>query len=635
MGAHRRLAISVSSLAQNVLRSAAHQHNQPNLPLGLLLRPTCLASDAWTHVQANGAGPHLTSFASQAAYADASYLQQEPSIDVPVRQLADFEWENPRQPPPKLEFDNAQAAFASHSSLAIARSLAVFSICSIKPLVKYADTVLKRLKMVFGKTLVNGVVKRTFFLHFCGGEDQQDIKPTLHYLYKNGIGGILDYAAEDDVESEGGAHSRELENEAIIARTFDYESEAKCDAHLKTFMESIKAAASAEGQGFAAVKVTALGQPKLLERVSNSLVAVHNLFRRFDEDLNGVVTRDEFEMVYSELFDDGTPERLQEIFNALETDNKEDPMRRSGVVDYLSWSQRLKLQDIPLLVKHCRTAGPLTQSALTERELQLLHNMLGRLQKLAEVASESNVRMMVDAEHSYFQPAINHAAVELQRRYNRQEPIIYNTYQCYLKDSHERLVMDLKRARQEGWHFGAKMVRGAYMVIERERALKLDYPSPIHDTIEDTHHNYNKCVAEVLEHVAGEGAEVMVATHNQGSIESTVAQMGQLGIHPPHKSGVFFGQLLGMADHLTFTLGRNGYRGYKYVPFGPVEEVMPYLIRRAQENSDMMGGVGHEMRLLRGELLRRMGLSFLTRRKVADSTSDHSPSSPIGSRSPY
>jgi proline dehydrogenase len=584
----------------------------------------------------------MTSFASQAAFAVA---EPQPSIDVPVRDLGRFEWENPRVAPPPLEFDNAQAAFAAHSSLSIMRSLAVFSLCSIKPMVKYADTILRRLKMVFGKTFINAIIKRTFFLHFCAGESGDDIKPTLHYLYKNGIGGILDYAAEDDVQSEGGPVSREPENEHIIARTFDYESEAKCDRHMETFMKSIRAAAASEGQGFAAVKVTALGQPKLLERVSDSLVSVHNLFRRFDEDLNGVVTRDEFEKVYGELFSDGTPERLQDIFNALEHEGS-DPMRRAGVVDYLSWSQRLKLNDIPLLVKHCRVAGPVSRSALTELELELLHNMIGRLSRLAEVAAESNVRMMIDAEHSYFQPAINHAAVELQRRYNKEEPMIYNTYQCYLKDSHERLVMDLERARREGWFFGAKLVRGAYMVLERERAAKSGYPSPIHESIEDTHLNYNRCVAEVLEHVAGEGAEVMVATHNQASIEATVTLMGQLGIEA-NKNGVFFGQLLGMADHLTFTLGRNGYRGYKYVPFGPISEVMPYLIRRAQENSDMLGGVGHEMRLLRSELWRRFTKAVTGRGRVLYPPSSASnagavgtatavdTASPVGSRSPY
>lgn len=596
-------------MAQRLLVAAAGRAISSELRRGY--RVSFVAAAAWSPAKLDSAVSTLVapSFASQAAFA-------EPSIDVPVRNNVHFEWENPRATPPQLDFDNAAAAYANHSNAAIIRSLAVFSLCSIQPLVKWADTVLRRMKMVLGKDFVNGIVKRTFFRHFCAGEDGEEIKPTLHELYENGIGGILDYAAEDDVESESGPASREQPNDVVIARTFDYENEATCDRHMHTFMKSISAAKASEGQGFAAVKVTALGQPKLLERVSASLVAVHNLFRRFDEDLNGVITREEFEKVYLELFSDGTPERLQNLFDQLEKEDQ-DVTRRSGVVDYLSWSRRLKLQDIPLLVKHCRVPGPVSLTALTDRELQLLNNMINRLSKLAEVAAESGVRMMIDAEHSYFQPAINHAAVELQRRYNTHESVIYNTYQAYLKDSHERLIMDLERARREGWHFGAKLVRGAYMILERDRAERAGIPSPIHDSIEDTHLNYNRCVAEVLEHVAGEGAEVMVATHNQASIEATVSLMSQLGIEPPDKSGVYFGQLLGMADHLTYTLGQNGYRGYKYVPFGPVEEVMPYLIRRAQENSDLMGGVGHEMRLLRGELWRRFSTGSAVGRMFA------------------
>lgn len=142
------------------------------------------------------------------------------------------------------------------------------------------------------------------------------------------------------------------------------------------------------------------------------------------------------------------------------------------------------------------------------------------------------------------------------------------------------------------------------MVIERQRARDRGYPSPIYDTKEDTDAAYDRNVAEVIQHVESEGAEVMVATHNQQSIENAVALMKQLGLPP--SSGVYFGQLLGMADHLSFTLGQNGYGAYKYVPFGAVDEVMPYLLRRAQENSDMLGGVGVEKDMLRTELKRRL-----------------------------
>ena len=143
------------------------------------------------------------------------------------------------------------------------------------------------------------------------------------------------------------------------------------------------------------------------------------------------------------------------------------------------------------------------------------------------------------------------------------------------------------------------------MILERAKALKEGYPCPIHDTIQDTHQNYNRCVRMLIQEVASNGAEVMIASHNQYSVETGVRTMHEFGLDPS-TSGAFFGQLLGMADHLSYTLGRHGYRAYKYVPFGPWEEVMPYLIRRAQENSDMMGGVGKEMQMLQHELKRRL-----------------------------
>eukprot|EP01026_Neomeris_dumetosa_P074551 TRINITY_DN7761_c0_g1_i2.p1 TRINITY_DN7761_c0_g1~~TRINITY_DN7761_c0_g1_i2.p1 ORF type:complete len:173 (+),score=23.30 TRINITY_DN7761_c0_g1_i2:167-685(+) len=143
------------------------------------------------------------------------------------------------------------------------------------------------------------------------------------------------------------------------------------------------------------------------------------------------------------------------------------------------------------------------------------------------------------------------------------------------------------------------------MVLERQRAEEMGYSSPIHDTLEDTHRNYDKILEMTLNEVKQTGrAEVMVASHNQHSIELAVDLMNKLDLQP-RKSGVFFGQLLGMADHLTYTLGRNGYRAYKYVTFGPVEEVMPYLVRRAQENSGMMAGAKFELNMISNELWRR------------------------------
>ncbi|KAI3437761.1 hypothetical protein D9Q98_000208 [Chlorella vulgaris] len=502
-----------------------------------------------------------------------------------------------------LKFDDPQAAFKAKSSLDLLRSLLVFRCCKIQPLVQNADSILAWSKRVFGTTLTNAVIKATFYKQFVAGEDAQRIQPTLRKMKASGVRAILDYAAEDDVEQDKGPASRQAPHDSVIARTYEYESEKHCDSRMSVFLKSIEAAHSAEGQGFAAIKVTALGLPNLLERTSNSLKAIGDLFRLFDTDGNGNMTKAEFAGVYSQLFTDDAPERIDEIFAHLDAGKDE-------LVDYVDWISRISVLDTAAIASRCRSRGPFAEAALDADEQRLLRNMMRRVERLAQAAAEADVRLLVDAEHSYFQPAIDNTVTELQRTHNRTAPRIYNTVQCYLKDSRDRLQTEMERARRDGYKYGVKLVRGAYMVLERQRALDMGYPSPIYDTAEDTHANYDRCVRDLLRCVEKEGVEVMVATHNQGSIELTVEQMAALGLPP--SSGVFFGQLLGMADHLTYTLGANGYGAYKYVPFGAVEEVMPYLIRRAQENSSILSGaaVQGEQSMMRRELQRRMGLSF-------------------------
>ncbi|DBA95567.1 TPA: hypothetical protein ACH3X3_013417 [Trebouxia sp. C0006] len=245
-------------------------------------------------------------------------------------------------------------------------------------------------------------------------------------------------------------------------------------------------------------------------------------------------------------------------------------------------------------------------AVLTPHHLHLFDNMVHRMESIAEAAaSKGNVRLLIDAEHSYMQPAIDAVAIHLQAKYNKQTPVVFNTYQCYLKDSHQRLEADIHLAKQKGFLLAAKVVRGAYMHLERDRAAEMGYPSPIQDSLEDTHFNYNRCIGEMMRSCKDDKFEMMVASHNQASVEAAVALMHDLDMHPTN-SGVHFGQLLGMADHLTYTLGGNGYQAYKAVPYGPVEETIAYLLRRAKENSDMLGGVGKETAMLRSELWRRM-----------------------------
>ena len=162
----------------------------------------------------------------------------------------------------------------------------------------------------------------------------------------------------------------------------------------------------------------------------------------------------------------------------------------------------------------------------------------------------------------------------------------------------------MELARREGFKFACKLVRGAYMEQERARAETHGYPDPIHDNKENTHACYNDMLLMMLEEVRDRGANVMAASHNEASVRHAIKTMKEFGISRTDDN-VFFGQLLGMCDAITYALGGAGYAAYKYVPYGPVEDVIPYLSRRAMENKSVMLGVMKERQMLWDELVRR------------------------------
>ena len=325
-------------------------------------------------------------------------------------------------------------------------------------------------------------------------------------------------------------------------------------------------------------------------------------------------------------------EKLPELLQLLDPEDK-------GEVDYITWSKLLTPQDLPAITASCREIGPLGRATPTEEEVELMEKMHARAHSLAEEAFQNGARLLIDAEQGRFQPAIDNLTLELQQKYNAKDksdtPIIFNTYQCYLKDTLEHIVVDVERSERFNYHFAAKLVRGAYRESEVELAETMGYPSPIHDTIEDTHQCYNDAVAFLLRHSVktDKQLEIMCATHNQESIEKAIEVMNECGIDRSSPT-LHFAQLFGMSgmqnsgaykcadclchrrssqhlscpasDNLTYNLGKHGYRAYKYVPYGQVKEVMPYLMRRAQENSAMMGNASRELVLLKSELLRRM-----------------------------
>ena len=411
----------------------------------------------------------------------------------------------PRLQTPAPDLANPRIAFQASSSYELARGVAVLTACNQPWLVRNAETVLSLSRRWLGP-LTDWLLRHTVFAHFVAGETPEEIKPLLARLHSCGVGGILDYAAEADLTSAGPATETAAAAMRVSAptnqpaRIFEYQSEAQCDANMRTFLSCVAAVRDAAPEGFAAVKVTALGDPQLLARASSALLELQRFFRSLDADGDGALSRDEFVRGWRAAFlpphppsgtaataagttavgssaaaaaaaaGDGGEAAAHARFDAMDT-------QHDGTIDVVEWTQSLPLEALPLLVQRCRQPGPLSRASLDAEEVEALRRMLGRLDAIAACANEQGVRLMVDAEHSYFQPAIDHAVLRLQRTHNRgaSPPVIFNTYQAYLTDCMPRLRLDLERSRREGWQFGAKLVRGAYMEHERARAAALGY----------------------------------------------------------------------------------------------------------------------------------------------------------------
>ncbi|RKO98642.1 hypothetical protein CXG81DRAFT_6783, partial [Caulochytrium protostelioides] len=412
----------------------------------------------------------------------------------------------------------------------LVNSLLVFQLCQIPGLVKMAPHLLDVADRLGAARLLNAIIKRTFFRHFCGGEDLAEVRPTMARLQKSGIGSILDLSIEADMDEDADATGLQ-----------GAEALAYAERLAGMFRDSMDIA-SAQPGSFIALKITSLVPPMVLLRWSNTL------------------------------------RRAREHVAVL---SRESPHKDFGLI--------------------------------TPQDLATVEPILVVIEQLCRYARDRGVRLMVDAEQSYFQMAIDDLALQMSELLNGATradkaaaaadkvsaaapfpgPVVYNTYQMYLKDAYVRLVQDVKTAERAGYNFGAKIVRGAYMISERERAQTIGMPSPICDTIDDTHRNYNAAidflVGRAAEHQRAKQLRFVVASHNRPSAEHACRALDREGLCPSD-GHVSFAQLYGMNDATTFWLAGHGYPVDKYIPYGPVDVTVPYLLRRAQENSAVLGG---------------------------------------------
>ena len=225
-----------------------------------------------------------------------------------------------------------------------------------------------------------------------------------------------------------------------------------------------------------------------------------------------------------------------------------------------------------------------------------------RMTAICDVAQEKGVGILIDAEETWIQDPIDRLAIELMTVYNKEKAIVFNTYQLYRNDRLHFLQLSHRLAKEGGFILGAKLVRGAYMEKERERAQKLGYPSPIHHDKAATDLDFNVAAQYCLDHK--ETITILLASHNEASNLTIAAAMEKLGL-PKNDQRIHFSQLYGMGDHITFNMATEGYNVSKYLPYGPIREVIPYLMRRAEENSSVNGQTNKELVMIKAELARR------------------------------
>jgi len=237
-----------------------------------------------------------------------------------------------------------------------------------------------------------------------------------------------------------------------------------------------------------------------------------------------------------------------------------------------------------------------------ESEMDEWSRVVDRMYAICNAAAEKNIGVLIDAEETWIQDPIDRLTMEMMEIFNKEKAVVYNTIQLYRQDRLKFLHISHQIAKAQNFVLGLKLVRGAYMEKERARAQQMGYESPIQLNKENTDNDFNAAVKYCIENI--NDISVIVASHNEASnlLAAEVADKAGLSHNHAH---LHFSQLYGMGDHITFNLAKVGFNISKYLPFGPIRDVIPYLMRRAQENSSVSGQTNRELLLIKKELKRR------------------------------
>ncbi len=390
-----------------------------------------------------------------------------------------------------ISFDNTENAFAYKSDKELKGARFLFKTMEFPWFVQIGT----RLTPFIMKTglPVHGIIRKTIFKQFVGGETLEETATVGNILGKYGVQVILDYG----VEGKEGEDS------------FDHATEE--------FIRVIHYAATQTNIPFISIKVTGLARFGLLQTLD------------------------------------------------------EAPRLRSGIHDH-------------------------------EAETAEWDRVRERMYTICEAAAEKNIGVLIDAEESWIQDPVDRLTIEMMEAFNKEKVIVYNTIQLYRHDRLHFLKLSHRISREQGFMLGIKLVRGAYMEKERDRAYNKSYTSPIQPDKAATDRDYDAAVTYCIENI--DTISVIVASHNEDSNLLAARLLDEKNI-PHNHHHIHFSQLFGMSDNITFNLAKEGFNVSKYLPFGPIRDVVPYLMRRAQENSSVSGQTGRELSLIKKELARR------------------------------
>src|SRR5210317_180716 len=306
------------------------------------------------------------------------------------------------------------------------------------------------------------------------------------------------------------------------------------------------------------------------------------------------------------LYDKNVKSYLHYSVEGLENEESYDSSM-SEVINSIKFVANKKILDFTVFKPTAIASSKILQKVsenkpLNINEQELFERILNRFDTICNMAQKKGVKVLVDAEESWIQDSIDEIVLRMMIKYNKQETIVFNTSQMYRHDRLEHLEKLKNTAKKEGFLIGIKLVRGAYIEKENKRAFKNNYLSPICSSKELTDLNFNKGASFILLNL--NIFSLFSGTHNEESIYKIIDLMKSHKIDNGNQK-IWFGQLYGMSDNISFNLANEGFNAIKYLPFGPIKEVIPYLIRRAEENTSVKGQTSRELELIKTELKRR------------------------------